>query len=243
VTKTIASAAAVTQRMLLADDTANRDGLLQRVDARSKVIGGLAALVAVAFVHEPPVLAAVLVAALLVALATGVPLRRYVGVCAVVPVFTALVALPATLDVVTDGRVIVPLGTWFGHDVGVTDHGVHVATTLVLRAAVSVAIVALLTLTTTWPRSLAALRSLHVPAVFVAVLLMAHRYVFQLLGSIVDLHDARRARNAGGERDARDGRVFVGACAGALFAKTHAMAEEVHDAMVARGFTGDVRTL
>ena len=39
------------------------------------------------------------------------------------------------------------------------------------------------------------------------------------------------------------GRAFVAASAGALFGKTHALSEEVHMAMVSRGYTGDVRTL
>ncbi len=39
------------------------------------------------------------------------------------------------------------------------------------------------------------------------------------------------------------GRAFVAASAGALFGKSHVLAEEVHLAMVARGYTGDARTL
>jgi cobalt/nickel transport system permease protein len=35
----------------------------------------------------------------------------------------------------------------------------------------------------------------------------------------------------------------VAASAGALFGKTHALSEEVHMAMVSRGYTGDARTL
>ena len=35
----------------------------------------------------------------------------------------------------------------------------------------------------------------------------------------------------------------MGATAGALFGKAHALSEEVHQAMVARGFTGEAKTL
>ena len=39
------------------------------------------------------------------------------------------------------------------------------------------------------------------------------------------------------------GRRFVAASAGALFGKAHALSDEVHLAMVARGYDGDARTL
>jgi energy-coupling factor transporter transmembrane protein EcfT len=39
------------------------------------------------------------------------------------------------------------------------------------------------------------------------------------------------------------GRVFVAASAGALLGKAHALSEEVHMAMVARGYRGDARVV
>jgi cobalt/nickel transport system permease protein len=72
---------------------------------------------------------------------------------------------------------------------------------------------------------------------------MAYRYLFHLLNSVLDMYTARRARTVGEEHDAGSGRAFVSATAGALFGKTHALSEEVHMAMVSRGYTGDARTL
>ena len=37
--------------------------------------------------------------------------------------------------------------------------------------------------------------------------------------------------------------LFVAASAGALFGKAHQLSEEVHQAMTARGFRGEARTL
>ena len=47
----------------------------------------------------------------------------------------------------------------------------------------------------------------------------------------------------GADGDVASGRAFVAASAGALFGKAHALAEEVHLAMVSRGYTGNARTL
>jgi energy-coupling factor transporter transmembrane protein EcfT len=103
--------------------------------------------------------------------------------------------------------------------------------------------VLLLTLTTPWNRLLAALRSLAVPRVFVLVMAMAYRYVFHLLHAVTDMYTARKSRMPSSDRDVRAGRAFVSATAGALFGRANALADEVHLAMVSRGFTGEVRTL
>jgi cobalt ECF transporter T component CbiQ len=160
-----------------------------------------------------------------------------------IPIFTGIVVLPATLNVITDGHVVVPLGTWFGHRVGVTSEGLHAAAIIVTRVATSISLAVLLTLTTPWNRLLGALRALFVPKMFVLVLGMAYRFVFHLLTAVSDMYLARRSRTAGADTDVASGRRFVAASAGALFGKAHATSEEVYLAMVSRGYTGEVRTL
>jgi cobalt ECF transporter T component CbiQ len=160
-----------------------------------------------------------------------------------IPLFTGIVVLPATLNVITPGHVVVPLGTWFGHELGLTAQGLTAAGLIVTRVAASISLVVLLTLTTPWARLLAALRALLVPRMFVLVLGMAFRYLFHLLGSVSDMYTARKARTVARNADVTSGRAFVAASAGALFGKSHALAEEVHMAMVARGYRGEARTL
>jgi energy-coupling factor transporter transmembrane protein EcfT len=100
----------------------------------------------------------------------------------------------------------------------------------------------LLTLTTSWSRLLAALRAIGVPRIFVLVIGMAYRYVFLLLTTVTDMYTARKARAVGAGGSA-EGRRFVAASAGALFGKAHQLSEEVHQAMTARGYRGEARTL
>jgi energy-coupling factor transporter transmembrane protein EcfT len=83
------------------------------------------------------------------------------------------VVLPATVSIITPGRVVVPLGHWWlGHPIGITRQGLEGAGLIVTRVAVSISLVVLLTLTTLWNRLLAALRALWVPRMFVLVLAM-----------------------------------------------------------------------
>ena len=90
---------------------------------------------------------------------------------------------------------------------------------------------------------LAALRAVAVPRIFVLVLAMTYRYVFVLLDAVDEMFMARKARTVHAEAAAARGRPFVAASAGALFGRAHALSDEVHQAMVSRGDTGDARTL
>jgi energy-coupling factor transporter transmembrane protein EcfT len=114
---------------------------------------------------------------------------------------------------------------------------------VISRVATSISLVVLLTLTTPWVRLLAALRSLGVPPMFVLVIGMAYRYVFLLLGTVTDMYTARKARTVGAQAHDRSARQFLSASAGTLFGKAHHLSEEVHQAMVARGYRGNARTV
>jgi cobalt/nickel transport system permease protein len=245
---TLAGATKVRREALLGEEAAERPGLLQRLDARAKLAGALALVLAVALVHSPVVLAAVAALLPVAAASSRIEVGRFVRrVWLVVPLFTGLVVLPATLNLITPGEVVVGLGHPFGHELGITAQGLHGAVVIVLRVGASVSIATLLALTTPWPALLAALRALRVPRAFVLVAGMAYRYLFVLLGVVEDMYMARKARAAGtrsrGVVASRAGRASVAAAAATLFARAYAMADDVHLAMVARGWRGEARTL
>ncbi len=244
VDKTIQGGTRLLRQTLFADDVASRPGLLQRIEPRVKLVSLAGLLVAASLLRHLPVLAAVYALTLVLAVASGLSLAYFVKrVWLFIPVFTGIVVLPATLSIVTPGRIVVPLGHWwFGQAVGITAQGLAGAALLVTRVAVSISLVVLLTLTTRWDDLLASMRGLFVPRIFVAVLAMCYRYLFVLLGTVDDMYLARRARVAG-DGSLAGGRAYVAATAGSLFSNAHALSEEVHQAMVARGYTGDARTL
>jgi len=244
VEKTLAGGADVLRQAMFSEDTARGGGLLQRLDPRVKVVSLLALLVVAALVRHVPVLLAMYLVTLTLAAASGLPIGFFVKrVWLFIPVFTGVVVLPATFSFVTPGEVVAPLWHWHGHPVGLTRQGLVGAGLIVARVATSVSLVVLLTLTTPWTRLLAALRALAVPRIFILVIGMAYRYLFLLLNSVTDMFQARKARSVAAQVDVKAGRSFVAAAAGALFGKSYALSEEVHQAMVARGYRGDARTL
>ena len=242
--KTIAGVSSVLRQALFTDDIAAQPGLLQRLDARVKAITTLAIVIAAAMVRNIPVLVGMYVVALLLVTASMIPVAYFIKrVWLFIPIFTGIVVLPATFSFITHGHIVVPLGHWFGHRVGLTSQGLRSAGLIVIRVATSISFVVLVALTTTWTRLLAGLRSMLLPRMFILVLGMAYRYVFHLLGSVTDMYEARKARTVQADNLVRSGRAFVSATAGTMFGKAHAMSEEVYQAMVSRGYTGQARTL
>ncbi|MEU7875274.1 cobalt ECF transporter T component CbiQ [Dactylosporangium sp. NPDC049140] len=247
VAKTLEGASGVLRQAMFSDDIAAAKGLLQRFDPRVKLVTMVGLLVAVALVHSLPLLAGAYAATVALAVASGLSLGFFIKrVWLFIPIFTGIVVLPATLSIVTPGDVLLPLWHWHGHTHGVTEQGLHGAGIIVARVATSISLVVLLTLTTPWVRLLAALRALGVPKIFVLIIGMAYRYLFLLLDAVDDMYTARKARTLVGDtgkRQVAEGRRFVAAGAGTLFGKAHQLSEEVHQAMTARGYTGNARTL
>lgn len=244
VDKTIAGASGLLRQALFTDDIAAQPGLLQRIDPRVKAITMLGFVITAAMVRNISVLAGLYVLAVILAAASRITMSYFVKrVWLFVPVFTGIVVVPATFSFITPGHVVVPLGHWFGHRVGLTSQGLRSAGLIVVRVAASISFVVLVALTTTWTRLLAALRAMLLPRMFVLVLGMAYRYVFHLLGSVTDMYEARKARTVQVGHAAGSGRAFVSATAGTVFGKAQAMSEEVYQAMVSRGYTGRPRSL
>jgi cobalt/nickel transport system permease protein len=212
------------------------------LDPRAKLVALLAGLVAVSLVRHPLSLTGMLLVTLASVLAGGKRIRRGYAVAAVpAALLTVAVLLPGTLSVVRPGPVVVVL--WqlkSAEPVGLTASGLANAWLVLARMLTSLGLMAMVTVTTPWLRLMAALRALRVPAAFVAVATLAHRYLLVLADVFADLLFARRARTVIGATGSED-RAFLGATMATLFARSSELADEVHQAMVARGFTGELR--
>jgi cobalt/nickel transport system permease protein len=242
--KTLDGLAKVVRQAIASEEIAARPGLLQRLDARAKLLGVLALLIAAGLIRHIFVLAGLYALTLVLAAASRIGLRWFVKrVWLFIPLFTGVIVASAMFSFVTPGEVVLPLGRWFGHEVGLTRQGLTSAGLIVSRVATSISLVVLLTLTTSWPRLLSALRALLVPRLLVLVLGMAYRYLFVLLDVVSEMITARTARTVAGKKGGRGARVVAGFSGGALFGKAHALSEEIHQAMLARGYRGETRSL
>jgi cobalt/nickel transport system permease protein len=251
--KTLQAIAEFMHNEVFAEHLARESGLMQAIDPRAKLLTVLfLILMAGLFRHGFP-LVMLNLWVLWLARSSRVPLGLFARrVWIVVPLFTGIVVLPSIFNVIRPGTPILTLfhlahPMKFGYltipaAVAVTREGLAAAMLLMLRVGASVSLAVLLTLTTRWNVLLKALRVLRIPMIFIAVLDMSYRYIFLLLHTSSDMFMARKSRLAGRVRS-REQRRFVASAMGNLWGKTAALSEEVHGAMLARGYAGAPKSI
>lgn len=235
------------------EDIALRQGLLQTMDPRVKILTLFILLITVNVLRHLPLILGFYVMLLLLARLSNVSMRFLIQrVGLVVPLFTGILVFPALFNWVRPGD---PLWTlWhfsnpislgpihFPPELFITRQGFWGALLLICRVGVSVSLAVLLTITTRWNNLLRALRTFWVPKIFVATLEMTYRYIFVLVTLLEDLFLARKARDAG-RSSGREQRHFIGSSIAHLFGKSLQMSDEIYASMNARGYTGDIHTL
>lgn len=235
---TLASLADAFDQSVYAEQQAERQGLLQQLDPRVKVVGLLLLLLAAVMARNFAVILTIFALAVVLALLSHISIRRlttriWLGVLA----FTGLIALPAIF--VTPGSPVIqlPIVGWT-----ITDQGVRAALYLLTRVETATTLSVLLVLTTPWMHVLKALRILRVPVIFVVILGMTYRYIFVLLQSAAEMFEARRSRMVG-QLSGPDRRRLASASVGVLLGKSIQLSSEVYLAMLARGYRGEVYLL
>jgi len=238
VEKTIRGLLQVLRQALFAEETAKLPGFLQRLDARVKLAGIVLLIFSAVALHRLSVLAGLLAACIVLAMASRIPVRILaIKVWVAVLAFTGVIAIPAIF--LTSGAVLfrVPVLHWTA-----SYQGLRSAAFLILRAETAATLAALLVLCTLWAQLLRALRWFRIPAVLVAIVGMTYRYLFLLVQTAEEMFEAREARLIGILQPS-DRRRLAAASAGLLLSKSIQLSGEVHLAMQARGFRGDVRLL
>lgn len=238
VERTIASFVNTMEHAFFAEELAKKDGLLQRMDPRVKILAILPLILIAALAKRLWVIAVLFAIAVAVALLSKIPLgtlakRVWLGVLT----FTGFISLPALF--LTPGRAIytLPLLNWT-----LTEQGLRAAAYLVMRAETAGTFSVLFVLCTPWSDVLKALRVLRLPVVFVVILGMTYRYIFLLLRNAHDMLTSRRSRMVG-QLDGRQQRRAATASAGVLMSKTMQLSGDVYLAMRSRGFQGEVYVL
>jgi cobalt/nickel transport system permease protein len=221
------------------------DSFLHRLDARTKIAGALAFIFTatlVPFGRWPAFAAMALLLALIVVAARLSPLLVARRSALALPFL--LVAVPLLFLKEGEELFSLPLLAW---RLKATDAGLIAVGSILAKALLSLAAAVILTATTPPLDLLRALRSLGVPRIIVATVLFMYRYVFVIGAEAMRLLRARESRSAragpqsGGPLTWR-ARV-LGNMVGSLFLRSYERSERVFEAMTARGFRGEVRSL
>jgi cobalt/nickel transport system permease protein len=235
--RTLSDLSFILDRSYAGDPLVFHDRLLQRLDPRVKLGAAILLIVHSASTHSVWVVAAILTGAVMLAIASRLPLVPILRLWLTVGVLAALLAIPAMF--MTSGRILwsIPSVGW-----NVSDSGVNVAARLVLRALASSTIAAVLVLSTSWQYVLKAMRRFGVPVVAVVLIGMSYRYIVLFLQTGIELINARKSRLVG-KLPASEGRRLALSSIGVLLEKAFTLGNEVHLAMQARGYRGEVAVL
>jgi cobalt ECF transporter T component CbiQ len=238
VERTLSNLVGAMERAFQAEELAKRDGLLQRLDPRTKLVGILALVIVAALAHRLWVIGGLFGVAVWLAVWSRVSLATLAKrVWMPVFLFTGVIALPAPF--ITPGHEV---GRLPGLGWAVTEQGLRSAGYLVARVETAATLSVLLILCTPWNHVLKALRVLRLPVLFVVILGMTYRYILLLLQSARDMFESRRSRMVG-RLEGPERRRLAAASAGVLLSKSLQLSSDVYSAMLSRGFRGEVYLL
>lgn len=220
------------------EELASREAFLQRIEPRARLVTLLLLTVTTSLIRSPFMLAAVILATLVLAAASKVDLGSFARkVWASAGLLAVMVAAPAMTRLITPGDTLVPMGA-----LTLTVPGVLGALTLVLRVVASSGIALLMVWTMRWTDLLDALSALKVPDVIVATLAMTQKQIVALMRTVQQIHLAKESRALSNGTAQEERRWVVGRMA-FVVQKSVKTAEDVYDAMLARGFSGTIRSI
>ena len=216
--------------------------LIHRLDPRLKLLATLAFVLVASSTPPRAWLAfALLAAQVLVAIVVSqIPPVEVLKRSLIALPFAGMIAL--SLPFTQGGQTV---WTWhpFGWELTVTDEGLILCATVLVKAWLSVLAAALLLASTTLFDLLQAMRALHVPAVLTSTMSFMYRYLFVLGEEAGRLQTAHAARSAGpGGSLAWRARV-LGGMIGSLFIRSYERSERIYAAMLSRGFAGEIQSL
>jgi cobalt/nickel transport system permease protein len=207
---------------------------LGRFDPRWKLAALVPATIAAALLRTVPTAAAALLFALVLALLSGITWAWYARRLATVAAFLAVFVLCLPWLVPGDG--------WDLGPAHVSAAGLELALVIALKAFAIVTLMLVLWASAPLDSTLKAAHALHVPGLFIQLIVLTFRYVFLLSEELARLRIALRVRGYRNRANLHSYRT-VGHVTGSLLIRSYERAERVGQAMRCRGFDGRFRSL
>jgi cobalt/nickel transport system permease protein len=249
VAKTLAETTKAIEYSVFANQYAEKKGFLQRIDPRVKLLTVLSLLIVIGLARSFKVLLVFYMGTLLLAAVSKVSLVFFIKrVWVFIPIFTGIIALPAIFNIVTPGIPIFTVISFatshsFGpfhipQQITVTLQGVTGAAILVMRVAASVSMAILLVVSTEWIRLLKALYVLKSPEIVILILAMTYRYIHLFLRTVEGMLLGKKSREIS-DLKIKQEHGWIASRLGVLVGKSYRLSNEVHLAMISRGWTGN----
>jgi cobalt/nickel transport system permease protein len=197
---------------------------IHSLDARAKLAFSFIAIFCIVSLPRGSFPEAALFSIIVVALwiASGVPLRHVISRLALVLPFAAIMSIPLMI-----GR----------HDTASSP--MPNAIFVIIKAALSIVILTLITSTTRFDSLLHSLSSMGMPAIIVSLISFLYSFIFIAIDEMERLAVGRESRELGGNR--RLSWKSRGWVIGTFLLRSIERSERVYGAMISRGFSGDMK--
>ncbi len=248
--KTIRNAATTVKSIYIQAENASKENFIHSLNPYIKLISLLWLVIVISLAHH--ITAQIIITAfiLLLFIFAGLKiLSVYKKIFLLAFIFGFIVVLPASLNVITPGKIICNLITfdkpshfWIYHipqQIGFTEEGIHIVSLVFLRVLNSISIALLIVFTTSFPGLIKSFKLFGIPDTFLMIIMLAYKYIFILSKTIEETYFALKSRlirniKNRNTRKLISGRVFF------IFRRSKTNYENTYYAMVSRGYTGKI---
>jgi cobalt/nickel transport system permease protein len=248
--RTLKKIAGFIETFYLQGGTSAINGMLQRMDARIKVFFLFWYILLISIASSITAQVSISVFLFVLYLVSHLHARSiYKKIIMFSFFFGFLVALPASLNIITHGKIILVL--WrlqeakqflvyhIPSEIGITNEGLMVTGRLYLKVMNSMALTLLVYYTTPFAAIIKALQVFRVPSMFLLIITLTYKFIFVLSHTVQETYFALKMRWWTKVKNTEARKIVAGRVV-YLFRMSWYRYEEVFRAMTARGFSGEV---
>jgi cobalt/nickel transport system permease protein len=248
--KTILNSAQAVKSIYLQAENAAKENFIQKINPHVKLISliYIAVVISVISNMQAQILTTIFIFSLYIIGRLKV-FQVYRKIFFIAFIFGFLVVFPASLNIITPGKIIFNLITFdkpshfwiynIPQNIGFTENGFQVVALVFLRVLNSISFALLIVFTTPFPSFIKSFKIIGVPDTFLMIITLAYKFIFILSRTIEETYFALKSRLSGNIRSNTirklvSGRIFF------IFKRSRIIYENTYFAMVSRGYNGKV---
>jgi cobalt ECF transporter T component CbiQ len=248
--KTIRNSASAVKSIYMQAENASKEYFMQKINSHVKLFSMIYLVIIISVVNNPDAqLITTAFIFLFYIFARLKVLQVYRRIFFLSFIFGFLVVFPASLNIITPGKIIInlitfdkPYSFWIYNipqNIGFTEAGFQVVSLVFLRVFNSVSLTLLIVFTTSFPSLIKSFKIIGVPDTFLMIISLAYKFIFILSRTIEETYFALKSRLSGNIKSSNirklvSGRIFF------IFKRSMKIYENTYFAMVSRGYQGKV---
>jgi cobalt/nickel transport system permease protein len=248
--KTIRNSACAVKSIYIQSENAEKKNFIHKINPHIKLVSLLFMVVIISIANN--VIAQLIITGFifLLYILSGLNIFSvYKKILFLTFIFGFLLVIPASLNVITPGKIIFNLITfdkasqfWIYHipqNIGLTEEGLHIVSLVFLRVMNSISFALLIVFTTSFSGLIKSFKLFCIPDTFLMIIMLAYKYIFILSKTIEETYLALKSRLIGNIKNKSirkliSGRVFF------IFKRSRTNYENTYSAMASRGYTGKI---